>query len=374
MAWWMVWFNSILFLGLGGASEVADGSRPGAGDSSTQPATTAEKALAPTAAILQAFTSDDPEKHVEGFAAWHAWMRILPLEQKRAATRFLARERWLTVVGDEVLYDMAGGARRLSAYKLLRRIDGQRVFPYFLWGIRKDSRQLEGVPGFGFLKAALSQSYYVKRFLRRHGDPTVIEFLPDDYDWETVSKKIERRWAERDHPPRQWEPFDAEEFVRDLSHVAPARRRLAIRALTTNEETGGIAVDYRYRPVLEDANESVRLVAAEALTVTSCPRARGRLKRMVEDNEASLELRRTCLYAVAHCRKARQWTAEWMIDSVPIWPAAPDTAVQACLVKLCPSRSAKRRPYASFLRRKFERAEDARSRQVVEGALAELPS
>lgn len=373
MASWTVWLNSFLFIALGGASG-ADGSRTGAVGPSTQPVTAAEEMLAPTAETLRLLTSDDPEEHVKGFAAWHEWRKTLSSEQKRAANRFLANERWLRVLGDEVLYDMIGRPRRLSAYKLLRRIGGQRVFPYFLWGIRKGSQRLEVVPGFGFLKAALSQGYCVKRFFRRHGDPTLLEFLPKGFEWQMVNDQIKRRWVERDDPPRQWEPFDAEEFVKDLSHVVPARRRLAIRALTTNEETGGISLKFRYRPLLGDADASVRLVAAEALTVTSCPEARGALKRMVEDNQASLKLRQTCLYAVVHCQKARQWTAEWMIDSMPTWPAALDRTVQACLVKLSPSWNADSRPYASFLRRKVQRVEDARVRQVVEEALAELPS
>lgn len=373
MSSWAAWFNSAFFFALCGVGVLANGVQFDGGGPSTQPATTTEEVLAPSPEVLRLLSSEDPENHLEGFAAWYQWRGGLPTEKKRAANRFLARERWLTALGDEVLYDMTG-RRRLSAYKLLRRISSPRVFPYFLWGIREGPISPPAFPGVGFLRSLLNQSQYVKRFFRMHGDPTVIEFLPDDFDWRRARRKIERRWADREPPERNWEPFKVEDFVSDLAHAEASRRRLAIRALTTNLRSGGIVEDHRYRPLLSDRDAGVRLIAAEALTLTSCPAARGALKRIVDDDEAPLALRRMCLYAVVHCHKARRWTAEWMIDSVPTWPAALDETVQACLVQLCPGLKPDKRSYVSFLRRVLERNESSRVRRVVEGALAALPS
>ncbi|MFQ5502992.1 MAG: HEAT repeat domain-containing protein, partial [Phycisphaerae bacterium] len=330
--------------------------------------------LAPSDEILRMWQSDDPESHLEGFATWHAWRSTLDAPRRRAANRFLARDEWFDVLAHEVLYDMEGPRRRLTAYKLLRRLGGQRVFPYFLWGIDdgKAGPQAEKSILFHALDPMLSQSGYLKNFFRRYGDPSVLVHLPNGGDWFAVKQRIQSRW-ETDGPPHQtWMPLKVEDFEADLSHDDPARRRLAIRALTTHLSGEEIAKNARYRTLLADPNDSVRLVAVRALTARPCPLARGRLKRMVENSLEPTEIRRAALYAVARCGKAPIWTAEWMIEGLAEWPEALDGAVKDCLVILQPKYEMDRLKYSARLDTLLERIKDERTRRVTIAAAQEM--
>ncbi len=339
----------------------------------TQPAADAPL-LAPSNEILRLWQSDDPESHIEGFAAWHAWRSTLDAPRRRMANRFLARDKWFDVLAHEVLYDMEGPRRRLTAYKLLRRLGGQRVFPYFLWGIDNGNpeRHLEKSILFHALDPMLSQSGYMKNFFARHGDPSVLAHLPDNGGWFAVKRRIQSRW-ETDGPPHQtWKPLKVEDFEADLLHDDPARRRLAIRALTTHLSSEGIAKDARYRTLLADPDETVRLAATRALTARSCPAARGRLKRMVENSHEPTQIRRAALYAVARCGKAPTWTAEWMIEGLAEWPDALDEAVIDCLVLLRPKEEMDRLKYCARLDALLEGIKDERTRRVTVAAAQEL--
>lgn len=327
--------------------------------------------LAPSADILRRFQSDDPEKHVEAFAEWHAWRATLESSQRRAADRFVARLASFDVLADVILYDFDGPRRRLTACKLAKRIGGQRLYPYFLWGLG-DTYEYRPFHTLGFLRTMLNQADYVKSYLERHGDPTLIEHLPD-YACYDVIRRIEQRWQDKPPPEKTWKPLDVETFVRDLSPSAPpARRRLAIRALTTHGIEGGLTTEGRFRPLLEGQDDSVRLAAARALTVRPCPEARGLLKRMAEDASLPLETRRVCILAVVRCGKARQWTAEWMIDSLAEWPPTFDATVRQGLVELGPPPDKDLGVYEKFLRRRLRLIEDERTRGVVLAALKEM--
>jgi hypothetical protein len=327
--------------------------------------------LAPASDILQRFQTDDPEKHVEAFAAWHAWRSTLESPQRRAANRFLARPEWFDVLAHVILYDFDGPRRRLTACKLAKRIGGQRLYPYFLWGLGETSDNT-GSGVFGLLARMLRQSAYVKSYFRRYGDPTVIDHLPA-YACYPVIAGIMRRWKDKPPPEKNWEPLDVEAFVRDLSPSAtPARRRLAIRALTTHGTHDGITTDGRFRPLLTGKDNSVRLVAATALTVRPCPEARGLLKRMAEDASLSEETRRVCIVAVVHCGKARRWTAEWLVDSLADWPPSFDATVRESLVRLGPPTNKDMGLYAGFLRLRLRQIEDERTSRVVDAALKEM--
>ena len=158
--------------------------------------------LAPSNEILRLWQSDNPEAHIEGFATWHAWRSKLDSPQRRAANRFLTQDKWFDVLAHEVLYDMEGARRRLTAYKLMRRLGGQRVFPYFLWGIDngKPGRHLEKSILFQALEPMLSQSGYMKTFFRRYGDPSVLTHLPIGGDWFAVNPTIPKLTS-RASPP-----------------------------------------------------------------------------------------------------------------------------------------------------------------------------
>lgn len=341
-----------------------------ADDATTQPASEPEL-LAPPPTVLSLLRTNDPEKHLEGFSAWHKWRLSLPYKKKPAANRFIARDEWFDVLSNEVLYDIEDDARRLSAYKLLRRIGGQRIFPHFLWGMgtRNDEVHSNGI---GILNKYVHQPSYIKWFFKKYGDPTVISFLPDEFDWYFVTRQINRRWKGKDAPEQKWEPLMVEDFEEDLTHPEPSRRRLAIRALTTNRRYGGIVNKDQYRKLLVDEDESVRLVTVRALMITPSPEARGLLMRMVEDGEAMIELRRSALKAVIRGCRARQWTAEWMIASIIDWPEALDDAVQDGLVRLRPTTSQSYVSYLRFLHRELERVQDERRKRVIGGALKEL--
>ncbi len=327
--------------------------------------------LAPAADILQRFRSDDPEQHVEAFAEWHTWRSTLESSERRAANRFVAKLEWFDVLGHVILYDFDGPRRRLTACKLAKRIGGQRLYPYFLWGL-DETYEYEVFDTLGFLRRMLKQSDYMKSYLKRHGDPTVIEHLPEHACYDVIAR-INRRWEDKPAPEKTWEPLDVEGFVRDLLPSAPPpRRRLAIRALTTHGTEGGIVTEGRYRPLLTGKDGSVRLVAATALTVRPCPEARGLLKRMVEDASLSSQTRRVCIVAVVHCGKARRWTAEWLIDGLAEWPPSFDETVRESLVRLGPPPNKDMGDYAGFLRRRLRQTEDERTRRVVTAALKEM--
>ncbi|MFQ5411969.1 MAG: HEAT repeat domain-containing protein [Phycisphaerae bacterium] len=334
-----------------------------------------DRLLAPPEEILRLWQSDDPESHIEGFAAWHPWRSTLDAPRRRAANRFLARDEWFDVLAHEVLYDMEGPRRRLTAYKLMRRLGGQRRFPYFLWGIEVTAPHRPPPASLVFfaLDSMLTQSGYLKHFFERYGDRTVLTHLPDRGGWSVVKRRIRSRWKDVEGPPHQtWKPLKVEDFEADLSHDDPARRRLAIRALTNHRRCEGIARNARYRVLLADSDETVRLAAALALSIRACPEARGRLKRMVENPRERMEVRRAALYAVARCGKAPVWTAEWMIGGLPEWPEALDDAVKDCLVRLCPEEEMDRLKYVSFLDRLLERMEGDRERRVTAAAAREM--
>lgn len=335
-------------------------------------ATTARAVLAPPGEILRSLKSDDPERRVRGFVRWHTWRASLSDEDKRLANRFLGAEAWVGVLADEVLYDMESRRRRLSAYKLLNRVGGQRVFPYFVWSIEEAVDTGQSHPALGFFKNMLHLPSYVRWFFLKKGDPTVLEHLPATADWLRVRSRIGRRWRDRAAPECRWKPLQVEAFEDDLSAPSPARRRLAIRALTTHGRYGGIRASGRYRDLLTDADPSVRLTAIRSLAVRACPEARGLLKRMVEDERASTETRRAALRAVVNCGTARDWTVEWMIENLPDWPEALDPEVRACLVSLRPGRREDRRGYTDFVRKMADRAEADRTRRVVLAALKEM--
>ncbi len=336
----------------------------------SQPASVPEM-LAPSEDILRRFRTDDPEQHIEAFADWRAWRSTLESDQKRAANRFVARLEWFEVLAHVILYDFDGPRRRLTACKLAKRIGGQRLFPYFLWGLSGEY-EFRGFDTLGFLRTMLSQSEYMKSFFKKHGDPTVIDHLPEYASYDVI-RRIKRRWKGKPAPEKLWEPLDAEAFVRDLSPSAtPARRRLAIRALTTCGTHGGITTEGRFRPLLNCKDTSVRLVAAKALTIRACPEARGLLKRMVDDTSLPLGTRRVCIVAVVHCGKARRWTAEWLIDSLADWPPAFDATVRQGLVELGPPPRKDMGVYERFLRRRLRQVEDERARGVVRAALKEM--
>ena len=368
----MQWASMIFALtsgALGAATLHAD-------EAASQP-TSPSNSLAPSVEILRVFRSDDPEEHLAGFAAWYAWRGSLEFQQRRAADRFLGREEWLSVLADEVMYDMESRSRRLAAYKLLKRIGGQRVFPYFLWGMgdRKDLSPPQGGNLFQLaivasLRRLSNQSAYVMSFFKRYGDPTVIEFLPEEYEWMAAIERIQRRWSNKDSPHRDWEPLTVDSFVTALSDEEARKRRLAIRALTTNRRCGGIAAENRFRSILKDPDDSVRTVAAKALAVTPCPSARGMLKRIAEDQTVTIELRSACLYAIAKCGTARQWTAEWMLENVVEWPEAMDPTVRDCLSQLRPSAPAERKRYEVMLERLCRRLNDDRVRRIIDSAFA----
>ncbi|MCG8404499.1 MAG: HEAT repeat domain-containing protein [Phycisphaerales bacterium] len=341
-----------------------------AADPASQPASTLEL-LAPPSEVLHLFEGDDPEKHIEGFANWHAWRSTLTGRKRRAANRFIARDDWLNVLAHEVVYDFESEARRLTAYKLLRRIGGQQVFPYFLWGMGSEADQVRS-RGFGVPIQLVHQPSYVRFFFKRYGDPTVIEFLPDASDWFPVISRIERRWTGKEPPKRAWEPLQVERFEADLRDPTPSRRRLAIRALTTNGRYGGIVKENQYRKLMSDEDESVRIVAARSLIAAPCPEARGLLKRIVENEAASIELRRLALEAVVRCGKARRWTAEWMIAGMADWPPELDSKILASLILLQPPFPWEQQRYIRFLQQQLKWVQEDRARGVIEAALEAL--
>ncbi|MFQ5422707.1 MAG: hypothetical protein ACE5F9_01875 [Phycisphaerae bacterium] len=330
------------------------------GPTATQPA--AE--LAPPSEILLLLRSDDPERHIEGFAAWRRWRAGLDSDQKRSAERYLGRPRWLTALGNEVLYDMTSAKRRRTAYTLLNHIGGQRVFPYFLWGLDDNAA--------GSLLASLFGSgdpgIYIRRFLKRHGDPTVLAHLPE-WRWHDVKDEINKRWLNRDPPDQTWEPIDADGFFDALTGLHAARRRLAIRAIAINRRIPRDRMCDAYRSLLLDSDKSVIETAVEALATISCPRARGRLKTLAADGTLPLRIRKRCLEAIVNCRTAPGWTAQWMIDNLTDWPAGLDETVQRCLVRLCPAHARAADRYRRVLRKAIEDTPDERIRLIVGGAI-----
>ncbi len=343
-------------------------------DPASQPTSRPDSKLAvlgPASDILERFRTEDPEQHIEAFGEWHAWRSTLESEQRRAANRFVAKLEWFDVLANVILYDFDGPRRRLTACKLAKRVGGQRLYPYFLWGL-DETYDYQVFDTLGLFRRMLNQSVYVKSFFRRYGDPTVTDELSAHMCYEAVAG-IQNRWKDKPPPEKTWKLLDVEQFVRDLSPSAkPARRRLAIRALTTHGTHGGITAEGRFGPLLSGKDDSVRLVAATALTVRPCPEARSLLKRMVEDASFSSETRRVCIVAVVHCGKARRWTAEWLIDSLADWPPSFDATVQESLVRLGPPPSQDMGVYARVLRRRLLQIEDERTHRVVNAALKEM--
>jgi len=347
---------------VGAACVLAVSCRAAAGDGpvATRPAAQ----LAPPAEILLLLRSNDPERHIEGFAAWHQWRAGLDSERKRSAECYLGRPPWLTALGNEVLYDMTNAKRRRTAYTLLKRIGGQQVFPYFLWGVDEHAA--------GSMLASLFGSgdpgIYIHRFLKRHGDPTVLAELPE-WRWSDVREAIDKRWRNRDAPDQTWEPIDPDRFFDALTDLHAARRRLAIRAIAVNRRIPRDRVCDAYRSLLFDSDKTVIETAVEALATISCPRSRGRLKTLAADGTLPLRLRKMCLEAIVNCHTAPGWTAQWMIDNLADWPAELDETVQRCLARLCPRGAHAADRYRRVLRKAIEDAPDERIRLVVSGAI-----
>ena len=328
------------------------------------PPASAPARLAPPPAIIELLESGDSERRVEGFSAWYDWRSKLPTERKAAARAFISQPRWLDALGDEVLYDMTSAKRRLVAYSALGRIGGSRVFPWFLWGV--DASSEGGVLFFRTTRMRLADN--IRKFFKKHGDPTVLEHLPE-WQWMDVRAAIQDRWSDREDPEPDWTPISPGRFTSDLMHRNPAQRRLAVRAITVNRRAFRSNTCVAFRPLLSDADPQVVATVVEAMTIVSCPDARGRLKAIARDDAVPLETRRTCLRAIVRCRTAPEWTAEWMIESLSGWPPEFDETVTKCLRRLRPRRRADRARFAKVLERALQEADDPRIKSVIEGAI-----
>ncbi len=342
------------------------------GPSSMPASAPAEQLLPPPADILADLDSGDPERHIEGFRAWHAWRGSLSSAQRVHARNFIARDRYFQVLADAVIYDVEEHAVRLTACKLLARFGDQRVFPIFLWSVSDDYDTWHGDPVGGLLTRMFYQPAYIKWYFGRHGDPTVIEFLPP-YAWWQEIDRIRTRWADKSPPAKNWEPLRPEDFVSALADSSPVRRRLAVRALATCGKSEAKFDHDMLAPLLDDPDPLVRLTVARVLSVVPCPAMRGPLKRLVEDDAASDELRAASLIAVARCGVARNWTAEWIVECLPEWPEALDSAAQKALVNLSPPPDGAWGPYRDFLGRRLEDARNPRVRKVLQAAIGEIP-
>lgn len=332
----------------------------------------ADEGLAPPAEVLALLESGDPEKHVDGFQAWHAWRAELSSELRGRARDFITHPRFFQALADEILYDFEDPRARLSACKLLARFGGQRAFPVFLWSVSDGEFDWNADAEGSFFSRLLYQPAYIKWYFGQHGDPTVIEYLPR-YRYHQEIQLIQDRWRDRPAPEKKWILLSVDDFVADLKSGDPARRRLAVRALANCGHSQARLDFDRLSPLLADSDESVRLAAARVLGVVTCPELRGPLKRIVEDDHASIELRSAALLAVVNCGKARNWTAEWIVESIPDWPAGLDNVASRALVRLCPPRDQAWGPYRDFLRNRLADARDARTRAVLERSLADIP-
>lgn len=341
----------------------------------TQPSSQpAGDGLAPPAEILTLLESDDPEQHLKGFAAWYDWRSSLADDQKSPANRYLSSHRWLSALGDETLYDMENRKRRLSAYKLLGQIDDPAVMPYFLWGATIDPNAYKGDPSDNLFRNALltrtNISAYVRAYLKEHGDLAVLEHVPEG--WYDVREAVQNRSPKGPPPKPDWVAFTEKEFAEDLSDSKPAVRRLAIRALTTRETCQGVIKDQRYAKLLSDTDPTIKLTALQSLAIMPTAEARGLIKRIVDRDSETIEMRRAALYAIANCGKAAEWSAEWMIDSVTFWSKELDETVIDCIVILCPAPSDDPGPYIKLLKKRLEAIHDERTRHVVEQALQRI--
>lgn len=321
------------------------------------------QALPPPEPILSLLHSTDIETQLDGFQQWHAWRISLATSDRAKANQFLATEDWLEMLGNVTVYDVLEPKHRIAAYRLLERLGGQQVFPYFLWGV--DPMAQEGIAF--FLTRNVVPAHCVKDFFEKHGDPTVIEFLPE-YIWWDVRRKIQERWQNRDAPSRGWTPIDPEQFFGDLAHGDVKRRALAIRALACNRSLPSERLCTEFRQALVDPAAEVADAAVQVLSVVSCPDARGRLKMMAADAGRSLISRRGCLSALANCHAAESWTAEWIVASLPGWPAELDEAAADCLERMRPAAPTDAERYVQSLRRLATNA-DERTRAVLDSAI-----
>lgn len=322
----------------------------------------AAAALAPPANILAKLESSEPEEQIAAYADWHRWRGDLSSDERIAANEFLADARWLGVLGNEALYDMRSPARRLSAYKLLRKIGGQRVYPYFVYAI-SDTVWFEDRGLFG-MKTVTNLSLYVQEFFRKDADPTTISYFPE-WGWEDVKQRIEKRFENRPAPEKTWRAIRPERFVRDLEHKDARRRRLAIRALAVRHYKNGNWSSDPLVTALSDADASVRATAVEAMCVIRCPQARGRLRAMAGDRALSIPLRRDCLRAIVRCGVAPEWTAEWLLENLDDWPPELDETVQECIVSLDPGKGLTHIQFVEFLQDLKSTIKEPRARKIL---------
>ena len=325
------------------------------------PADSAPATPPPPARILDQLRARDPERHLRGFADWMQWRSDLPREGREAALSFLCDARWMPALGSVAIYEMDSPKSRLQAYKALERIGGRRVFPYFLWGINVAN---EGSVFLVFESTTNRLANKARKFFAAQGDPTVLEYLPE-WEWMVVRQAIENRWRDRVGPNESFVPLSEEKFVSDLRHRDPAKRRLAVRAITVNRRAFRGRTCGALHPLLNDPDPGVVERVVRAMTLISCPKSRGRLKDLTEDASLSVSTRRMCLKAVVKCRTAPDWTAEWILEALPSWPSEMDDGAAEALRKLRPSKKPDQERYDELLERAARDADDDRIRSVL---------
>ncbi|MCZ6816435.1 MAG: hypothetical protein O7F76_07000 [Planctomycetota bacterium] len=329
----------------------------------TQPTTASPAELRPPADILRAVSGPEPERQLEGFAAWHEWRTELSGEQRRVADAYFCHPEWLGMLGRIAMYEMEPRRRR-RAYVLLGHIGGQRVYPFMLWGLTEDAEE-------GFLSKFLGTvdpGLTIRRFFKEQGDPTVLDDLPD-WRWYDVRRSINNRWQDRPSPKKEWSRIDPEQVLDELGHTDPVLRRLAVRALAINPGYRRSLVARQFRMLLSDTDRGVIHTVVQACEIESFPSTRGRLKALADDSAMPIETRRACLNAIVRCGTARLWTADWMIANIADWPEALDETVLRCLIKLNRGKRSRREQYAASIRQAAERIDDERTRTVVARAL-----
>jgi len=330
-------------------------------EATSQPAsapTSRPTPVAPDKTIDTDLKSDDPEVRLDAFARWHRWVQTLPEEGKAGASAYLEDAVYLRALGDVALYEMRSDERRLAAYKILAEIEGQQVYPYFLWGATDMDEH--GPAGFA------------QDFFDANGDPTLIGTMPASYRWQKTIDKINARWSGKEPPTKNWEAIDPNKFIEQLADGDPRLRRLAIRACSVSKKTDRMQFCTAMHRLLGDADGGVRTTALESLTMWGCPDLCGRLKKVVDTSTESGVRRRLALQAVAVCGAPVDWTAEWIIDNVQDWPPELDDAARETLIRLRPKTDKARAEYKKQLERLAKSVKDERTQKVLTGALAGL--